>query len=468
MSFRLTALLLGFSLAGAAQAAAPFKPVSLADLNIPARECNVREFGAKASGIWYDTDAFQTAIDTCARLGGGKVVVPPGYYLTAPLFLASNIQFDVRKGAVIQAGAEEALYRPTPERQKWSGVPKLWPNAEKWLAFLNIADAENVAITGEGIIDGQGAVLLEGWRANARKTGSKGSTNRPRLLFIKDAKNILIEGVTLQNSPSFHVVFYNTEDITINRSTIRAPDWWQNTDAIDPMHSRRVTITGNTISCGDDHVAIKSVFKDDNTHDFYIAHNTFLEGRGLSIGSETAGGVRRVLAENNVFKGSMYGIRIKTRRGVGGLVSDVVYRNTKMTDVETPIVLAGYYKGAPLKEEDIAKALKEGEFAGGFLLGNQIYPADSDPARPVEANKTPQLDNIVFDNLVSTGKSQQAAYIIGTPEKPFTGLSFRKVRIEAERGMQIRNATVSARDMQIRARQGKAVWLEKDGLLSGR
>lgn len=442
--------------------------VSAAQIKVPDNQCNVRNYGAEATGIWYDTPAFQKAIDDCASKGGGTVIVPAGYYLSAPLFLASNIRLDVQKGAVIQASGEESYYHPTAETQKWAGVPKLWPNAEKWLAFLNIADAENVAITGEGVIDGQGAILLESWRANARKTGSKGSTNRPRLVFIKNASNVLIEGITLQNSPSFHVVFYNTEDITINKTTITAPDWWQNTDAIDPMHSRKVRITNNTLSVGDDHIAIKSVFKDDNTHDFYIAGNTFLSGRGLSVGSESSGGVRNIVAENNTFKGSMYGIRIKSPRGVGGLVKDVVYRNTTMVDVKTPIVLSGYYKGAPANAEARNKALTEGEFAGGFMLGDQIYPADTEAAKPFDVNKTPHFDNIVFENLTSTGKSEQAAYIIGTPEKPFTNVQFKKVNITAERGIQIRNASVTAKGIKITARNGKPVLLEKSGELSGK
>ncbi|WP_431225026.1 glycoside hydrolase family 28 protein [Serratia sp. L9] len=341
-------------------AEAAFKPVTLESLNLPDRTCNIRDYGAEATGIWYDTKAFQAAIDDCAAKGGGTVRVPAGFYLSEPLFLKDNINFHLEKGAILQAAAEKPAYTPSDATKKWAGTEKLWPNAENWLAFLNIAESKNIAVTGEGIIDGQGSALLEAFRANARKTGSKGPTNRPRMVFIKNSSNILIENLTLQNSPSFHIVFFNTENITINNTKIFAPEWWENTDAIDPMHSRYVTITGNTISCGDDHVAIKSVFNDDNTHDFYIARNTFLEGRGLSIGSESSGGIRNILAEDNTFENAMYGIRIKSPRGKGGLVSNVVYKNTEMTNVETPIVLAGYYKGGPVTEAGRVDALQKG------------------------------------------------------------------------------------------------------------
>lgn len=434
-----------------------------AEIKVPGNTCNVREFGARATSIWYDTEAFQKAIDTCASKGGGTVLVPTGYYLVGPLFLKANINLKLEKNAVIQGAAEDAFYHPTEATQKWAGVPKLWPNAEKWLALINVADAENVAISGEGAIDGMGATWWERWRADARATGRRGSTNRPRLVFIKNAKNVVLEGVTLMNSPSFHVVLYNVEDILINKTTITAPDYAQNTDGIDPMHSRKVRITNNTISVGDDHIAIKSVFTDDNTHDMIISNNTFLLGRGLSIGSETSGGVRDIVAENNVFKGSMYGIRIKSPRGVGGVVKNVVYRNTRMEDVETPIVLAGYYRGGPVTDEETQKALREGEFKGGFVLGNQIYPADTDPVKPYDLYKTPVFDNIRFENLVSTGASTQAAYIIGTPERPFTNLVFQNVKIEAERGVQIRNATVTDAGFQVYAKKGAPVWLEAGG-----
>ncbi|WP_162149744.1 glycoside hydrolase family 28 protein [Chania multitudinisentens] len=443
-----------------------FKPVTIESLNIPERTCNIRDYGAEATGIWYDTKAFQSAIDDCAGKGGGTVLVPAGFYLSEPLYLKNNINLHLEKGAILQAAAEKAAYTPSEATKKWAGVPKLWPNAENWLAFLNIAEGNNIAITGEGTIDGQGSALLEDFRANARKTGSKGPTNRPRMVFIKDSNHILIENITLQNSPSFHVVFFNTENITINKTKIFAPEWWENTDAIDPMHSRYVTITENTISCGDDHIAIKSVFNDDNTHDYYIARNKFLEGRGLSIGSEASGGIRNILAEDNTFENAMYGIRIKSPRGKGGLVSNVVYKNTRMANVETPVVLAGYYKGGPVTAEGRTEALQKGEFAGGFMLGNQIYPAQTDKAQPFNKHTTPHFDNIQFINLESDGNSKSAGFIIGTPEKPFTNILFDNVRINAREGLRVRNANLRLKNTTITSQDGKAIIEEAGAVIS--
>ncbi|MFQ1012773.1 glycoside hydrolase family 28 protein [Gilliamella apicola] len=437
-----------------------FSPVTLEKLNIPNKQCNVRDYGAEATGIWYDTKAFQAAIDDCVQKGGGKVIVPEGYYLSEPLFLKSNIEFHLEKGAVLQASAEESAYHPTEEQQKWSGSSKLWPLADKWIAFINVAEEKNIAITGEGIIDGQGSTLLEKYRATTRKAGKKGPTNRPRLLFFKDSSNILVEGVTIQNSPSFHVVFNNVEDITINKTTISAPAWWQNTDAIDPMNSRRVSITKNNISVGDDHVAIKSTISN-LSHDFYIAENNFMLGRGLSIGSETNGGVSNLLAENNTFTDAMYGIRIKSPRGKGGEVKDIQYNNTTMINVKTPIVLSAYYKGGPTTKDARIKALQEGEFAGGFMLGDQIYPTDNEQPKEYKENETPYFNNISFNNLTVKGKSNYAGFIIGTPEKPFDNIKFSNINIESESGFKIRNASVEFSKTVIKVEKGSDIIKEK-------
>lgn len=306
------------------------------------------------------------------------------------------------------------------------------PLTKQWIGFINIAEEKNIAITGEGIIDGQGSTLLEKYRAETRKAGKKGPTNRPRLLLFKNSNNILIEGVTIQNSPSFHIVFKNVEDITINKTTISAPAWWQNTDAIDPMDSRRVSITKNTISVGDDHVAIKSTVNN-LSHDFYIADNNFMLGRGLSIGSETYGGVSNLLAENNTFTDAMYGIRIKSPRG----------------------------KGGPTTKDAKIKALQEGEFAGGFMLDDQIYPADTEQPKEYKEHETPYFNNISFNNLTVKGKSNYAGFIIGTPEKPFNNIKFSNMNIEAENGFKIRNASVEFSHTKINVEKGSDIIKEK-------
>lgn len=448
----LAAGLLGFAAAGAHAAAS---------INIPAKVCDVTAYGADGfhQQIEPNTEAFRKAIDDCASAGGGTVRVPAGNWLVAPFSLKSNIRLSLEKNATLVASSEESAWKITPELAS--------KGAENgWLPFISVADANNVEISGEGTIDGQGAVWWERWRANVRADASKRrSTDRPRLIYIRNSQNVKVEGLTLTNSPSFHVVMRYSENVDVNRTRIVTPWHAPNTDAIDPIDSRNIRITNNYIDCNDDHVAIKAEkfdpkYPEGVVSNIYIAHNTLMQGRGISIGSESSGGVTNVLVEHNTFKGSMYGLRIKSPRGKGGNVNNIIYRDTKMTDVWVPLVFSGYYQGAPANQEEVDKIIQ----SGGFMLGDQIYPADTDPERPFDKVKTPHFSNVVVKNLVSTGKSMAAGYLVGVPEAGIKGFVFDNVRIEADRGMLVRNAEFKASKLKIKAGKGDALILQKGGL----
>ncbi|TDQ26009.1 polygalacturonase [Raoultella sp. BIGb0149] len=415
--------------------------------------CDVTQYGAEGHRlqIALNTDAIQKAIDDCAAAGGGTVRVPKGNYLSNPLFLKSNIRLRLEKDATLVASSEIAAWRADEKTQ--------YAAAENgWLPFISIADAQNVAIVGEGTIDGQGAVWWERWRENIRASGKKGGTDRPRLIYITRSNNVLIDGVTLTHSPSFHIVTRYAHDVDINGTRILSPWHAPNTDAIDPIDSQNIRITNNYIDCNDDHIAIKAEkadprFPEGVVENIYIANNTLKQGRGISIGSESAGGVNNVLVENNAFEGSMYGIRIKSPRGKGGEVKNIVYRNTKMHNVEVPLVFSAYYQAAPIVQAEVDKQLQ----AGGFTLGEQIYPPDSDPQQPFDKYRTPHFSNITVENLTSTGDSKAAAYIIGTPEAPLSGFHFSNVNIDATRGLRIRHAELETRGLNLKVKEGPVI-----------
>ncbi|WP_192457301.1 glycoside hydrolase family 28 protein [Musicola keenii] len=423
----------------------------------PERVCDVTHYGAEGQRlqIALNTASFQKAIDECAAAGGGTVLVPAGNYLVEPLFLKSNVRLHLEKNATLVASTGESAYRATDSTR--------YAEAENgWLPFISIADAQNVAITGEGSIDGQGAVWWERWRAAIRATGKKGGTDRPRLIYVTRSSRVLIDGVTLTNSPSFHVVMRYARDVTVNGARIIAPWHAPNTDAIDPIDSQNIRITNNYIDCNDDHIAIKaekpdSRFPDGVVDNIYIANNVLMQGRGISIGSETSGGVNNVLVENNRFEGSMYGIRIKSLRGKGGEVKNVTYRHTRMVDVGVPLVFSGYYQAAPIVQAEVDKLL----LAGGFMLGEQIYPPDTEPAQPFDKVKTPHFSQVKIIDLESTGHSKAAGYIIGVPEAPLSGFQFEQVRIEAEQGLRVRNAALATKGMALNIQKGDAVQLDK-------
>jgi len=419
------------------------------------RTCDVTAYGARGTRIFLDTDAFQRAIDDCHRQGGGTVHVPRGEYLIGPIFLRSNIRLHLAPWSELAGIDDEHLYRVTP-------VTRAYATNGDWMALINIADAENVAITGAGRIDGQGAGWWERWREQARRTGRGGSTNRPRLVHAARSRNLQFDGIGLYNSPSFHLVVKESENVTINNMRFVALAHSPNTDAIDPVDSRNVRITNNYFDVGDDIVAIKSLRVDPARPDaavenIVIRGNRGHAGRGISIGSETIGGVRNVLVEDNVLTGAMYGIRIKTPRGRGGLVQDILFRNNRFIDVETPIVFSSYYESAGYDETAIAHRLSA---EGGFVLGHQIYPADTEPAQPYVANATPLIRNVRVEGLTAAG-ANRAGIIVGLPERGIEGVAFHNVRIASRRGLLVRHADVDARGLRVESRDGRPLIEER-------
>lgn len=430
-----------------------------ATLKAPARTCAVTNYGAKGTRVFLDTLAFQRAIDDCASRGGGRVEVPRGEYLIGPIFLKSNIDLHLAANSELVGITDEAPYKVTPST-------KAYVTNANWIALINIADAENVSITGPGRIDGQGSAWWDRWRAQARQNRKGGGTNRPRLVHATRSRNLVFEGVELYNSPSFHLVLKDSEDIVVRGMSFVALAHSPNTDAIDPIDVRNVVIEENWFDTGDDVVAIKSMKPnparpDAAVDNIVIRGNRGKAGRGICIGSETVGGIRNVLIEDNELNGAMYGIRIKTPRGRGGVVQDIVFRNNRMTDVETPIVFSSYYEGAGYDEDAVAATLKS---RGGFVLGHQIYPPDNDPAQPYQPNSTPWIRNLTVDGLTATG-ADRAGIVVGLPERAIEGVTFKNVRIQSRRGMLVRHAEVDARGLQAEPTEGTAVTVERGAKL---
>jgi polygalacturonase len=438
-----------------ASAFLPAAALAQADVRVPDRVCDVTRYGAKGTRVFLDTDAFQRAIDDCARQGGGTVHVPRGEYLIAPIFLKSNIRLHLAPYSEIVGTTDLAPYKVTKATEPYV------TNAG-WIALINIADATNVAITGKGRIDGQGATWWDRWREQARRNMRGGGTNRPRLIHAARSRNLMFDGVALHNSPSFHLVVKDSEDVTVNGMSFVALAHSPNTDAIDPIDTRNMHITNNFFDVGDDIVAIKSLKvnparPDAGVENIVIRGNKGLAGRGICIGSETIGGVRNVLVEDNELTGSMYGIRIKTPRERGGIVQDIVFRNNRMTDVETPMVFSAYYTGAGYDETAVANQLAA---SGGFVLGHQIYPGDADPAQPYQANWTPWIRNVRVEGLRATG-ADRAGIVVGLPERAIEGLVFSDVRIASKRGLLIRHAQVDGRGLRIAASHGRPIVEER-------
>jgi polygalacturonase len=385
--------------------------------------CNPRAYGARGDGVSKDTAAIQAAIDACARQGGGTVRLTAGIYLSAPIVLKSNITLLLDKGATLLGSADHGDYPPKTEFRE--------PGLQSLVSATN---ATNVAITGEGVIDGNG----ESWWQMARSiknAGVMGSDHpRPRLVVFDHCKHLRVEGVTIQNSPMWQLVPYYSDDVTIRNIKVLAPARSPNTDAIDPFSSSNVRIDHVFADVGDDDIAIKSgaigsAGPDEPSRDITIVDCTFLHGHGLSIGSEIAGGARNIRAERIRFEGTDNGIRVKANRDRGNDVGPLFFRDIEMKDVKNALVVSEYYP--------------------------KVSPPDLEVPQPV-TRLTPHFHDITIENLTATGGAS-AGVIAGLPEAPIRGVVLRNVKISAKTGLTIAYAEVTGKHVTVQAETGEAI-----------
>jgi polygalacturonase len=378
--------------------------------------CDPRDFGAAADGQTNDQLAIQAAIDSCAGAGGGTVYLYSGTFLSAPIFLKTNVTLQLDSDATLLGTQNPADY------QRQSGMPDI---GRSILSLVNTGAGEtDVTITGSGTIDGAGAWWWQNHLAD-----------RPRLVTFYRNQRVLVEGITLTNSPSFHLVPSRSQDIVIRNLYIFAPADSPNTDGIDPADSRNVNISNCTVDVGDDNIAIKAGHIDpdhfgESSADITVTDCTFLHGHGMSIGSETLGGVRRISVRRCTFRNTVAGIRIKSNRTVGGEVAFVSYQDITMENVKNAIFLSGYYPD------------------------NTIPPAFTDTGQEVTAT-TPNYHHITMDNVIATGTTNPAGKIIAVPELPMHDITLTGVTISSvPTGMWLRNVTITLSNVTIQPRSG--------------
>jgi polygalacturonase len=401
----------GVALALATALVAPAADLSSPQPTPPARVFDVRQFGARGDGIALDTAAIQQAFDECGKAGGGTVRFPAGTYLSRPIALRSKTTLVLEPGATLKATDDPKDYLPAGVA--WEDIIQ-GRSRGPFTNFLNGKDLVDVTITGGGTIDGSGARWWVPAEAARRKVPGY-TLPRPNLVRLLGCKRLKVSGITLQNSPKFHLVPEDCEDVLIEDVTILAPEGAANTDAIDPTVCRHVTITRCRIDVGDDNVAIKSGRKlpgrEFACEDLTITDCVFKHGHGLSIGSETAGGVRNLTVRHCSFDSTQNGLRIKSPRGRGGRVENLLYEDITMTNVEGAITFTCYYPKIP--QTDTAQAVTYG---------------------------TPSFSNIRIRNLTATS-TKAAGVIVGLPESPVREVSLENVQITAATtGLAIQNA----------------------------
>ena len=369
---------------------------------IPHRIFSVTDYGAVGDAASTNTKQIQNAIDAAEAAGGGVVTVPPGVYLSGPLHLSNNIELHLEARATLKL---------LPIDQ----YPGRTTNPENFLSGRQLHD---VAITGDGTIEGQGIP----WWPYAQVKGAR----RPCMIGIDATKRILIEKLTLRDSPMFHIAIGGrSSEVTVRHVTIRANSSndpvhpGHNTDACD-VSGQHILIQDCDVSVGDDDFTCGG-----GTSDVLITGCTYRNGHGVSIGSHTVGGVSNITVENCTFENTDCGIRIKSDRDRGGLVHDLTYQNLKMTNVGCPILVYASYAAS-------------GEYRELNNLTSEI--AASYPGKAL-GDRTPVYRNVTFRDIVATSqKGHRAGLIWGLPEAPVSNVLLQNIQITADKPFGIYDA----------------------------
>ena len=445
-----------------------FKMAKVNEPQIPQNTVNLKDFGAVNGGYVLNTKAFADAIDAVSKKGGGKVIIPPGIWLTGPIILKSNLELHAETGALIKFSTDKSLY-PIIETS-FEGL-----NTWRCLSPIYGKNLVNVAFTGKGVWDGSGEAWRqvkknkltdEQWKKfvasggvlNEKKDswypseqylkGAKGADQnvrhdlktkeefeaihdflRPVLVSIQNSKRVMFDGPVFQNSPAWNLHPFMVEDLIVRNITVRNPWFSQNGDGLDVESCKNAIIENSSFDVGDDAICIKSG-KDKDGRDRAVAceniivkNNIVYHGHGgVTVGSEMSGGVKNLHVSNCTFMGTDVGLRFKSTRGRGGIVENIYISDIFMTDIPSQAISFDLYYGG----KSIAETLAE----GGNTLTTKAVPVNEE---------TPQFKNISIKNITIRG-AQQAVFLQGLPEMNLQNIEISNLIAKAEKGFTIIDA----------------------------
>ena len=430
---------------------------------------NIVKHGAKADGQFLNTRSINAAIDACNQNGGGVVVVPKGMWLTGPIVLKSNVNLHLQRNSVLQFTNDFKEYPLVAGN--WEGLEQMRNQSP-----ISASNASNIAITGSGIIDGNGDVwrmvkkekLTESqWKKLISSGGvlssdkrtwypseksfkgsqlknpgeiAEGKTAafydsvkdflRPNLLVITKCKKILLEGVTFQNSPAWCLHPIMSEDLTVRSVYVKNPWYAQNGDGIDIESCKNVLIENSIFDVGDDGICIKSGRdaagrkRGMPTENLLVMNCTVYHAHGgFVIGSEMSGGARNLFVKDCTFIGTDIGLRFKTTRGRGGVVENIHIENIVMKDIVGEAILFDMYYAA---QDPVP------------LTGEKREPPKVETLPVSEA--TPQFKNFYINNVVCNGAAK-GIFVRGLPEMNVQHIQLQNMVIEAKEGLDMTEGT---------------------------
>lgn len=444
----------------------PFDMPKVSAPVFPSREVSITQYGAVGDGETLCTDAFAKAIDALAKQGGGRLVVPRGIWHTGPIVLKSNINLHLEMGAVILFAADETLY-PIIETS-FEGLDTR--RCQSPLSGFNLV---NVAITGQGVIDGNGRywrplkkskVTESQWKEFTSGTGvvtksgywvpsegyAKGEASanmnvpqgmktaddwnsikrflRPVMVSLVKCKNVLLQDVIFQNSPAWNLHPLMCENVIIDHVLARNPAYAQNGDALDLESCKNVYIVDSKFDAGDDGICLKSGKDADGRKRGIPCENVVVDGctvfaghGGFVVGSEMSGGVRNIMVHNCQFLGTDVGLRFKSTRGRGGIVENIFVDGVSMTDIKTDAITFNMYYGG----KSVAEMMADGDNPNN----TEKMPVDE---------TTPIFRNIDIRNVVCNGAGR-AMEFNGLPEMPMDGITLTDINIIAKKGAEFHN-----------------------------
>lgn len=440
---------------------------------------NILKFGAVADGITLNSAAINKAIDACSAKGGGVVLIPTGLWYTGPIVLKSNVNLHLAKNAVLQFSDNFNDYKLV--KTNWEGRDTYRNESP-----ISATNATNIAITGFGIIDGNGdawrmvkkdkltesqwkkLVASGGILSSDKKTwypseksirGSKledAAANvpyemldsikdflRPNLLVFTKCKKILLEGVTFQNSPAWCLHPLMCEDLTVRNIYAKNPWYAQNGDGIDVESCKNVLIENSTFDVGDDGICIKSGRDAEGrkrnmpTENVIVRNCTVYHAHGgFVIGSEMSGGARNLFVSNCTFIGTDIGLRFKTTRGRGGLVENIFIENITMKDIVGEAILFDMYYAA---KDPIP------------LAGEKREPPVVEFKKVDET--TPQFQNFFVKNVVCNG-AEKGIFIRGIPEMHIKNIRLENLVLQSKIGIECEEASnVTIKNIQLKTKE---------------
>lgn len=380
---------------------------------IPAETFDATSYGAVADGATDNAAAIQRAIDTAAGAGGGIVVLPaaPRPYLCGPLVLRSQVNLEIATGAVLQLLPYSADPRPGAYPLRGHAYPN----------FITAVGAHDIALTGGGVINGNGDAWWAAFRANRRMP------HRPFLVRLTRCDRVLVDGLTFTRSPMFHLAI-GADNLTVFGITVNTPEA-PNTDGVDPAGSHQL-IQNCVISDGDDNVVMKPGGQ--YCSDITVADCAFGRGHGMSVGGQSNRGLDGLTVKNCSFDGTTSGLRLKADPTQGGPVRNVTYTNLTMQHVLYPIVFYSYY----------SKVGNPAAVSGRNLTTPERVRAWNDaPPYSLATRTMPSWRDITVANLLATG-SRGHSIIWGLPRPGYLieNVRLENVRIAGGRGFEVYNA----------------------------